>query len=346
MYLHDDQLNQVNPMDSFGGHHSFFKLCRLMPDLTETSRRTMKVDCIQDSRSLKMSSNSRISSSTCSKKHLASGTFEGGLLIHNIENPDEHILIAERLLTKSSDGITNCLAFNGDSSHLFIASNDLTTRVMDLEKTKVVFKANTPFAVNALSVNPKNTNVAVIVGDNVDAFIVDYRFQPRNSLDSSLVLSGHKDYSFCCDWSQADDNLLISGNQDGTMRLWDNRKTGDSVYCWNSALGSPIYDINSSALGGPVRNCKFSQSGSYVVWAETLDHVGVVPVEELRSGFVTKHLNVQSIDFIGKCIGLNTCAMDGHDEKLVIGVNDHPLGGILTYNLETPQKLPPFDFAF
>lgn len=347
MCLHDDNLNQVQPYESATtSQHKFFKICRLMADPSAVARKAMKLNCIQDSRSLKSNSNNRISSAACSKAHLANGTFEGGIIVHDIEDPENTRLIGEYSLTGSDDGITNCLAFSKDERRLFVASNDVTTRVMDLEKMRVAIKSRTPFAVNSLSVNPQNPNLATLVGDNVDALIVDYRCLQKNSLRTSSVLKGHKDYGFACDWNPANENLVVSGNQDGTVRLWDTRMTNEAAYCWNSAAGSQIHQMNPTALGGPVRNCKFTRQGDYVVWAETLDHVGIVPISDLLSNRPQKHLSIQSIDFIGKCIGLNVCASDSGEEQLVIGVNDHPLSGILTYKLERPLKLPHFDLTF
>lgn len=341
---HDDNLNQLDNHDGHVPHHNFFKLCRLMTDKSNVEKRSMKLDCIQDSRSLKSYANSRISSAACSKSYLANGTFEGGVILHTILDPENVELKGEFCLTNTSEGITNCLAFSKDDTLLFIASNDLTTRILDLQKSTISYTSETPFAINALAVCPHNPALTLIVGDNTDGFIVDYRCKPGN-LKANYSLIGHKDYGFCCDWSPTDENLLITGNQDGTIRLWDKRMSTQSVNCWNSALGSPSYQINRNTLGGPVRNCTFSHNGDYIVWAETLDHAGVVQVDEIKASTAEQHLRVQSIDFIGKCIGMNVCPTDGRNEKLIIGVNDQPLGGILSYSLETPS-LPQFDFLF
>lgn len=315
-----------------------------MVDPTSLAKKTMKLDCIHDSRFLKNNSNSRISSAACSSKFLANGTFEGGVILHDIENPDCVKLHGEFSLTRNSDGITNCLALSKDNSKLFIASNDLTTQILDLGKGRVALKSETPFAINALALNPHNPALALLIGDNVDGIIVDYRCLQSN-LQPSHTLQGHKDFGFCCDWSPTNERLLITGNQDGTMRLWDNRMMAESLNCWNSALGASTYDSNAASLGGPVRNCTFSYYGDYIVWAETLDHVGIAKASELSAHVPEQNLNVQSIDFIGKCIGINVCPTDGRNEQLVIGVNDHPLGGILSYNLET-TALPQFNFLF
>lgn len=304
----------------------------------------MRLACIQDSRSLKICSNSRISSADCSSKFLVNGTFEGEVVVHSIEDPDDVKLLGEHVLTRDSEGIINCVDLNIDDTQIFIASNDITTRIFDLEKATVSYKSKTPFAINSLSASPHSANVAILIGDSVDAYIVDYRAQV-DSIKTSSILRGHKDFGFSCDWSPNNDKLVITGNQDGTLRLWDIRMSSESIYCWNGALGSQISMDDENLLGGPVRNCKFSYYGEYVIWAESLDHVGIVRLEDLLSNTPEKNLNLQSIDFTGKCIGLNVCASEGRNEKLIIGVNDHPLGGILIYDLETP-KTPQFNFQF
>lgn len=346
-YYHDNNLDVVSQevhdfQNQVEDYHSFFKLNRLMPDEELLSARSMKVDCITDSRSLADNSNSRIASSACSNKFLANGTFEGGYILHNVEDPSNTKLVGEYTLTGSPDGITNHILIKEDTE-LMIASNDKYLRFINIESgSKETLEL--PFAVNCLALNPQNHNEYMITGDDVDNYILDRRV---SGFIPQLRFSGHKDYGFGCDWSKADANLLVSGNQDGTVILWDRRNSKESLHSWSSSLGSHAYDIDAQFAGGPVRNCKFSYHGNHVVWAESLDHVGVIKVSDLKEDCEQVHSRVQSIDFIGKCIGLNVCPVDsGHGEQLVIGVNDCPLGGILNYQLEATDKPLDFDFTF
>lgn len=326
-------------------YHNFFKIIRLLPDETTADADAVKLDCILDSRNLRSNSNSRISSGACSDKFLAYGTFEGSVLLHDIENPEENKLLGEYVLTTSSDGITNHTSISKDNSELVIASNDEKLRFLDLQRLSKPSTVNLPYAINCIALNPHNANEYFIAADSVDNFILDKRCLSDDS-KSNAKYSGHKDYGFSCDWSSAIENLLLSGNQDGTVRLWDRRMQSESLYCWNSALGSAGFDIDSSNGGGPVRNCKFSHHGNHIVWAESLDHVGIIQVDDLRRQEEI-HSRVQSIDFIGKCIGLNVCPVEtGRGEQLIIGVNDCPLGGILNYRLESQDKPLDFDFTF
>lgn len=338
--------------DNYGTHihsddyHNFFKIIRVMPDEQAVLPDSVKLDCLIDSRSLKHHSNGRISSSACSDKFLVNGTFEGSYILQNIEDPENYYLVDERLLTTASDGITNHISITKDDSELIIASNDAYIRFVDLQSNKIsAFQL--PFAVNCLSINPHNPNEYFVAADDTRNFILDRRALTRDKMDSFSSFLGHTDYGFGCDWSPVDENLLVSGNQDGTVRLWDRRMSNESLFSWSSALGSLAYNVDSQACGGPVRNCKFSYYGDHIVWAESLDHVGVLKVGDLSSDCDLVLPRVQSIDFIGKCIGLNMCPVDsGRGEQLVIGVNDCPLGGILNYRLEDTLKTLDFDFQF
>lgn len=350
-YYHDHNLEVVTS-DNFGththsdDHHNFFKIIRVMPDEQALSPDAMKLDCLIDSRTLKHHSNNRISSSACSSKFLVNGTFEGGYILQNIEDPDNHYLVGEYFLTTAADGITNHVSISKDDLELIIASNDAHIRFVDLLSSKIT-QFQLPFAVNCLAINHHNPNEYFIAADDTNNFIIDRRVMTSESIDSFTSFRGHTDYGFGCDWSPTDENMLLSGNQDGTVRLWDRRMSHNCLFSWSSALGSLAYDVASEACGGPVRNCKFSYYGKHVVWAESLDHVGVLKVDDLHSDCDLVLPRVQSIDFIGKCIGLNMCPVDsGQGERLIIGVNDCPLGGILNYELEDSRKTLDFAFQF
>lgn len=315
---------------------TFFRVNRLMPDDQLTRERNgMKLDCLMESRSLLYNSNSRISTMTCSNRILACGTFEGGYILQNISNPARPELIGEFNLTNDSEGITNHIAIH-DDRELIISSNDKVLRIIDMT-TGSTELYNLPFSINCLSINPHNHNEFIITGDHVNSFILDKRMP---SIDYSQECKGHKDYGFSCDWSPKNENILVTGNQDSSIKIWDRRNTEESVHCWNSALGT------LSAQGAPVRNCKFSRNGEYLSWAESLDHVGIIQMADLSTSD-NYLLRVQSIDFLGKCTGLNFAPMEyGYGEDLIIGVNDCPLGGILNYKLESKCKSLDFDFYF
>ena len=72
----------------------------------------------------------------------------------------------------------------------------------------------------------------------------------------------------------------------------------------------------------------------------------MVSVTDLMDSPERMQPRVQSIDFIGKCTGLAFAPSDDDGEYLNIGVSDCPLGGIMSYKLESKTKLLDFDFLF
>lgn len=317
---------------------NFFKVNRLMSDdLVNPIPEAKKLDCILDSRALRKNVNSRVSTMTCSNNLLACGTFEGGMILLDISDSQNLHVLREYSLTPSSDGITNHAVINNDKE-LIISCNDNSLRLIDIQSSRTRYM-DLSFAINCLALNPFNSNECFVTGDHVDCFIIDKR-SPVIDINKAQSFKGHMDYGFSCDWCPADENLLMSGNQDSCVKIWDKRNSKESLYCWNSSLGK------SGNLGGPVRNCKFNRDGKFIVWAESLDHVGILETNDLiRNGNYLDR--IQSVDFIGKCTGLNFSPIDsGNGEELIIGVSDCPLGGILSYRLQSSLKSLDFDFIF
>lgn len=336
VYYHDHNLDPVSEPDP-DDNNCFFKVNRLMYDnmLTEKAG-SMKLDCIIDSKNLNHNSYSRISTIACSDSLLACGTFEGNYILSDISKHNEPRTIGEYSITKSSNGIINNLIVL-DDGHLLLALNDSSVVFVDTN-TQSKSKIASPFPINCMTENPFQPNELLATGDCVDSLVIDKRsglFHKDN-----ISLKGHMDFGFGCDWSPSDENMLLTGNQDCCVKVWDKRNTKQSVYTWLSALGS------SSTHGGPVRNVKFSHHGEYISWAESLDHVGILPVSDLTGPSGNTHLRVQNIDFIGKCTGLAFAPADDDSEILNIGISDCPLGGIMTHKLHGKSKMLDFDFQF
>ncbi|EGW34103.1 mitotic spindle checkpoint protein BUB3, WD repeat superfamily [Spathaspora passalidarum NRRL Y-27907] len=340
-YYHDSHMQTVSVNDGDQDYHSFFRINRLMPDKIFSGKsHAMKVDCLIDSRNLSRNSNSRISTLACTNNYLASGTFEGSYILSDVSNPEQVRNIGEYHLSSNIDGITNQIIINERDQELIISSNDKSMRLIDLNKHRITQLHTLPFPLNCSALNPTNSNELFVTGDNINSYIVDKRIKFS---EKHLEFKSHDDFGFGCDWSPRDENLLLTGNQDSCVKLWDRRNPDKPLYSWSGTLG-----FSQGIYGAPVRNCKFSHNGDYIAWAESLDHVGVVEVNDLlQTGETGIQSRIQSIDFLGKCCGMNFAPVEhGHGEQLIIGVIDCPLGGILSYKLESRDKSLDFDYYF
>lgn len=332
-YYHDHNLEPISAQE-YDEYNCFFKINRLLPDyLAASPAGAMKLDCIIDSKTLVFNSHSRISTIASSERFLASGTFEGNYILSDISDHCNPSLVRECPLTRSSNGIINHILIL--DKHLQFALNDSSLVFEDIE-TRAKSIMETPFAINCMAQNPRHNEEFVVSGDCVSSYIIDKR---TNDFRTTM-LAGHQDYGFGCDWSPRDEHCILTGNQDCCVKMWDRRRPNHSLYTWESSLGS------ASLHSGPVRNVKFSHSGQYVSWAESLDHVGIVAVSDILNSCNQVQPRVQSIDFIGKCTGLVFAPTDGDGEFLSIGVSDCPLGGIISYKLDGTSKLLDFDFEF
>jgi WD40 repeat protein len=75
-----------------------------------------------------------------------------------------------------------------------------------------------------------------------------------NSCLAFATLNGHTDYSYSCAWS-VDGNVVATGNQDKTARLYDIRNT------------STAFKILPAKMGA-VRSLHFSGDGRFLAMAE------------------------------------------------------------------------------
>ena len=90
--------------------------------------------------------------------------------------------------------------------------------------------------------------------------------------------AGHSDFSFATAW-HPNGNVVVTGNQDCTLRVWDVRKLGRSLQVLRGNVGA-------------IRSIRFSGDGSYMVFAEPVDFVHVVDTK--------LYTEKQEIDFFGE----------------------------------------------
>ncbi|KAB2025228.1 hypothetical protein ES319_D06G135800v1 [Gossypium barbadense] len=152
------------------------------------------------------------------------------------------------------------------------------------------------------SVSPDGKLLAVL-GDSIDCLIVD-----AQSGKVTDTLEGHLDYSFASSW-HPDWNILATGNQDTTCRLWDVRKPSQSLAVLKGRMGV-------------IRALKFTSDGRFLAMAEPADFVHVF---DTKSGYV----KCQEIDFFGEVAGIS---FTPDTESLFVGVVDRTYGSLLEFN--------------
>lgn len=207
--------------------------------------------------------------------------------------------------THDDNAITNAVEIYNCSSgqvHFMASNNDGGVRVFDVEKYQISKHFHYPWPVNHSSLSP-DQKLICIVGDNPEGLLVD-----ANTGKCIQELRGHLDFSFASAWNP-DGITFVTGNQDKTCRVWDNRNLSKSLAVLRGNLGA-------------IRSVRFSSDGLFLAMAEPADFVHVYDV---GSGYQ----RCQELDFFGEISGL-TFSPD--TEAIFVGVWDRTYGSLLQYN--------------
>lgn len=232
---------------------------------------------------------------------LVVGGFQGELICKRLE--DDGIVFSTRV-TDDENAITNSLEIYQDpngSKRLVAANNDCSVRIFDTKYFDLLNHYVFPWSVNSVSVNPDGTLFAVL-GDHEDGLVVDPKCGKAIG-----KLRGHLDYSFSSAW-HPDGNILATGSQDTTCRLWDIRKLSESLAVLGGRLGS-------------IRCIKFSSDGRFLATAEPIDFVHIY---DSFANYGRSH----EIDFFGEIAGLS---FSPDTEAFYIGVADQTYGGLMEF---------------
>ncbi|QPG73924.1 hypothetical protein FOA43_001239 [Brettanomyces nanus] len=247
-------------------------------------------------------------------KYVAAGSFDGSLLLYFPRSGQ-----AERYqISQESNRIINYILASKNPqfyTDLVIASNDKTLSIFDMVKGKKTNKVRFDWPINCIAENPLNSNVLLLVGDSKQSLIVDRR-QSNNI--PVYQFQHHHDFSFACDWNS--DHLVATGNQDSTVRIYDDRN-----------LSKP-QRVLSGVYNGAVRNLKFSQGTQrqFLAFAESIDNVYLVDLNQQDKSQAYQHMH-----FFGKVGGLDFSQVDDrYDQELTIGVSDKSIGGIFRYRTD------------
>ncbi|XP_028201094.1 uncharacterized protein LOC114385277 [Glycine soja] len=143
------------------------------------------------------------------------------------------------------------------------------------------------------SLNPRDQQTLLVVGDNAKGRLV-------NCIDGEAIatLSGHSDMLYASAW-HPDGYKFATGSVDKTCRIWDIRKTSESM---------DVLKGNAEAI----RSLCFTADGQYMAMGETVDFVHIYDA----SRFEKK----QVVDFFGLVSGVS---FSPDTESLFIGVTPH-----------------------
>jgi WD40 repeat protein len=234
----------------------------------------------------------------------------------------------------------------GRARHMATANNDCFVRIFDLERCGHAGTGSLPshallreipfsWPVNHVGVQPLGSwhhpepgALLAIAGDHTDVLLVD-----RKTGEAVMSLHGHRDYSFATAW-HPNGIHLATGNQDGTFRIWDVRRTD-----------VPLRYVFPARLGA-VRSLQYSDDGRFLCVAEVADWVHIVDAFGGSHEDFDQHLSYPTderylysrnegylsetvIDVFGEIAGVSFSPARG--EYLFVGISDPTYGCLMQY---------------
>ncbi|CAL9241079.1 unnamed protein product [Arabidopsis halleri] len=247
---------------------------------------------------------SRVQISTMAVKDdlIVAGGFQGELICKRINEPEVAFCTK---LTSAENDITNSVdIYNAPSGSLRVmaANNDCTVRLFDATNFAFLNSFTFDWSVNNISTSPDGKLVAVL-GDSPECLLAD-----TGSGKVIHGLEGHLDYSFSSSW-HPNGQILATGNQDTTCRLWDIRNLSQSLKVLKGNMGA-------------IRALRFTSDGRFLAMAEPADFVHLFDTE---AGYT----QCQEIDLFGEIAGIS---FSPDTEALFVGVADRTYGSLLEFN--------------
>ena len=235
---------------------------------------------------------------------LGGGGHAGGGLLH-----------ASRIASQD-DGITNAIELCaagpcGGGASVVASNNAAHVRVFDAAGMRLAAAHRFPWAVNCTTVSPCGM-LAAVVGDHPTAALLDLR-----SGEHVAALAGHVDFSFAAAWHPGG-QLLATGSQDNTARVWDVRSTRHALHVLKGRMAA-------------VRSLRFAPNGSCLVMAEAADFVHLIECGSGKPAFRQEQL----IDLFGEVAGVSF-SPDG--DSLFVGVADMTYGSLLEFTAAVPRR--------
>lgn len=255
-----------------------------------------------------------VSTACVSGGFAAAGGFNGELVMAQADRGE---MIWHRRVAQSENCITNALEVSQSASGgwtLLAANNDNKVRILEATSGRPISEIALGWASNCAATNPQQRNLIAVVGDDKDVHLFD-----ASTNRAVCALSGHLDWTFAAAWHPVG-QLLATGNQDCTTRVWDIRYPGEALAVLPARMGS-------------IRTCRFSPDGRLLAVGEPADFVHVYDV---AGGLVRG----QSVDVFGEISGI---AFAPDSAGLFMGVTDQMYNSVLAFVIERPEEPDEFD---
>ena len=242
----------------------------------------------------------------CAKEGLiATGGFAGELIVCRMGWHEPFYVCSKFVATPPNNinCITNAIEIFKTPTgavRIVCSNNDEVVRIFDGTSCGVLQDFHPGWAVNFTASKPDEGHLLCVVGDDPQAKIYDCRTN-----ETAAQLNGHYDYSFSAAW-HPDGNVIATGNQDMTVRLWDIRKPDASFLLLKAHLGA-------------VRSLRFSSNGKFLAVAEPNDYVTIYDCSSMYS-------KGQMVDFFGEVAGIS---FSPDSEEFFIGITDLQYNSVL-----------------
>ncbi|KAL1547020.1 hypothetical protein AAHA92_23544 [Salvia divinorum] len=244
----------------------------------------------------------QISTMTVKDNLMVAGGFQGEVMCKYLNQPGvafcTKVATDENAITNSVDVYHN----PSGATRIITANNDAQVRVLDGGNFSCLNRFTFPWSVNNISASLDGKLLAVL-GDSPECLLADAQ---SGKVVSNL--KGHLDYSFASAW-HPDGNILATGNQDTTCRLWDVRNLSESVQVLKGRMGA-------------IRTIQFTSDGRFMAMAEPADFVHVF---DTKSDYAAG----QEIDLFGEIAGIS---FSPDADALFVGVSDRTYGSLLEFN--------------
>ncbi|KAM7258181.1 hypothetical protein ACFE04_013922 [Oxalis oulophora] len=244
----------------------------------------------------------QISATAVKDNFMVIGGFHGELLCKHVNKAGVSFCTK---ITGNEDAIINCVDVyrnpNG-SMRIIAGNNDAEIRIFDADNFTCLNRFSFDWSVNNTSVSPDGKSFAVL-GDSKECLLAD-----AQSGKVTGSLKGHIDYSFTSAW-HPNGQILATGNQDTTCRLWDIRNLSESFAVLKGRMGA-------------IRGLKFTTDGRFLAMAEPADFVHI-----FDSG--SDYIKCQEIDLFGEISGIS---FSPDTEAIFVGVCDRSYGSLLEFN--------------